>query len=123
MTETTNAGTKARTDGDAPPHKKPADLSKFQLRILAVLTDAEDAPKGVTIKRRLRAYYDAEVTHGQLYPNLDELVTDGFVTKSRKDQRTNAYEITDAGRDALDSEVAWLVERADGFERATAVQS
>jgi len=118
MTEATNAGTKARTDEDAPPHKKPADLSKFQLRILAVLAEAEDAPKGVTIKRRLRAYYDAEVNHGRLYPNLDELVANGFVTKGRKDQRTNAYDVTDAGRDALVSEVAWLVERTDGFEEA-----
>jgi DNA-binding PadR family transcriptional regulator len=118
MSETNSAGTKSRTDGDVPPNKKPADLSKFQLRILAVLTDAEDAPKGVTIKRRLRTYYDDEVNHGRLYPNLDELVTDGFVTKGRKDQRTNAYDITGSGRNALVSEVAWLVERTDDFEEA-----
>ena len=112
MPDETYAGQKARTDADAPTNKKPAELSKFQLRILAVLNDAEDAPKGVEVKRRLREYYESEVNHGRLYPNLDTLVTDGFVSKGQKDSRTNAYEITDAGRDALASEVAWLAERA-----------
>lgn len=110
MVGNTSAGVEARTDDNAPPTKKPADLSKFQLRILAVLADAENAPKGVTVKRRLHSYYDAEVNHGRLYPNLDELVRAGLVTKGAKDQRTNAYGLTDAGSDALAAEVAWLTE-------------
>lgn len=112
MSETNRAGDHARTGADAPTNKNPAELSKFQLRILAVLNDAEEAPKGVEVKRRLREYYESEVNHGRLYPNLDKLVSDDFVAKGHKDRRTNAYEITDAGRNALASEVAWLAERA-----------
>ena len=66
MSEGTTAGPEARTNTDAPPNKNPADLSKFQLRILAVLNDADGAPKGVMVKARLQAYYDSEVNHGCL---------------------------------------------------------
>ena len=118
MTEATSAGVETRTDGDAPTDQKPADLSKFQLRILAVLAADGDAPKGVTIQSRLHDYYDAQINHGRLYPNLDDLVGMGYVAKGRKDQRTNAYEITNVGRNALAAEVAWLVERTDGFQEA-----
>lgn len=100
MIESTTAGTEARPDTDAPPNKKPADLSKFQLRVLAVPNDADEAPKGVTVKTRLQVYYD-EVNHGRLYLNLNGLVAAGLVLKGIKDKRTNAYDITDAGRDAL----------------------
>jgi len=120
MTESTTAGTEARTNTNAPPNKKPVDLSKFQLRVLAVLNDADEAPKGVTIKTRLQACYYDEVNRGRLYPNLNELVAAGLVSKGTKDKRTNAYDVTDAGCDALESELAWLVERTDGFTEADA---
>ncbi|CAI49274.1 PadR family transcription regulator [Natronomonas pharaonis DSM 2160] len=113
MGSETTAG-EARTDTDALPNKKPADLSKFQLRILAVLADAGDAPKGVTVKRRLQEYYSSDVNPGQLYPNLNELVETGFVAKGQKDKRTNAYEITNDGQQALTSEVKWLAARTAG---------
>jgi len=115
MTESTTAG-EARTDGDEPPNQKLADLSKFQLRILAVLAADGGAPKGLAIKERLKEYYDAEVNHGQLYPNLDDLVNAGLVEKGTKDRRTNAYGISDTGRDALQTEVAWLVARTPSIE-------
>ena len=116
MTEASEAGVEARDGPEESSMNVPADLSKFQLRILAVLSDADDAPKGVAVRRRLRGYYGSEVNHGRIYPNLDDLVDAGLVSKSRKDERTNAYGITDAGRDALAADVAWLVERTDGFE-------
>ena len=53
-------------------------------------------------------------------PNLNELVAAGFVSKGTKDKHTDAYDIIDAGRDALKNELAWLVERADGFARTDA---
>ena len=36
------------------------------------------------------------VNHGRLYQNLDMLVEDGWVSKGKKDQRTNAYATTTA---------------------------
>ena len=74
--------------------------------------DREPAPD----HHKLRDYYESDVNHGRLYSNLDELDEAGFIAKGRKDQRTNAYEITNAGREVLDSEVAWLVERTKSFE-------
>jgi DNA-binding PadR family transcriptional regulator len=67
----------------------------------------------VTLKRELRSYYGHDVNHGQLYPNLDELVDDGYVAKGTKDERTNAYSLTHAGREALASEVRWLAGQVD----------
>jgi len=35
----------------------------------------------VDIRLSLEEYYDKPVNHGQLYPNLDDLVDAGFVEK------------------------------------------
>jgi len=85
-----------------------ASLTKFQLRILAILGAADGAPKGLAVKERLEAYYGQDVNHGRLYPNLDELVDAGYVAKGTKDLRTNSYQLTDQGRDVLRAEVRWL---------------
>ena len=39
---------------------------------------------------------DTELENGRLYQNLDMLVEDGWVSKGKKDQRTNAYATTTA---------------------------
>lgn len=95
---------------------RPERLTKFQLRILALLAAANGAPKGVTVMERLREYYGDDINRGRLYPNLNELAAMGLVEKGSKDRRTNAYALTEAGVEALRSEVAWLVERTPGFE-------
>ena len=84
------------------------DLSKFQLRILAVL--AEDARYGLAIRESLSEYYGEDVNHGRVYPNLDTLVEKGFVEKSALDRRTNEYAITHEGAQALTEEIQWLAD-------------
>ena len=84
------------------------NLTSFQFRLLALLNRRDDAPKGVTIKQRLEAYLDEELNHGRLYQNLDALVEAGYVEKRPRDGRTNAYSLTDAGRETLMTELAWL---------------
>lgn len=111
MTESPTAGDEARTEIDAPTPKERCDLTKFQLRTLAVLSNAEDPIKGLAIKSRLEDYYGTNINHGRLYPNLDNLAADGLVRKSERDKRTNDYVITDRGRAVLGDEVAWLVAR------------
>lgn len=91
-----------------------ANRSKFELRILALLASHDDDPKGVTLKRELRSYYGKDINHGQLYPNLDELVEDGLVAKGSKDRRTNAYSLTPEGRAVLSEEISWLTSHVDG---------
>lgn len=89
-------------DGEVPTAD---DLTAFQQNILTVL--AEEPQYGLAIKRELENYYDGEVNHGRLYPNLDDLVKGGLVAKSELDKRTNEYELTDEGYDLLLGELKW----------------
>lgn len=85
------------------------DLTAFQRNILTVL--AEKPRYGLAIKRELEAYYGEEVNHGRLYPNLDDLVKQGFVEKSELDKRTNQYALTEPGRKAVLSQLGWVFDR------------
>jgi DNA-binding PadR family transcriptional regulator len=100
-------------DGDARYDRRDPDLTKFQLRILAILAD--EARYGLAIKDALEAYYEEEVFHGRLYPNADQLVEEGYVEKSALDKRTNLYEITAEGRAVLEDELEWVAFKA-GYE-------
>jgi len=82
------------------------ELTAFQQNILVIL--AEEPRYGLAIKRELEAYYDDEVNHGRLYPNLDDLVEMGLVEKSELDKRTNQYALTDEGKDAVLGQLDWV---------------
>ena len=86
-----------------------SDLTAFQQNILTIL--AEEPRYGLAIKRELESYYDSEVNHGRLYPNLDELVELGLVEKSELDKRTNQYALTDDGYQTLLDQLQWAFER------------
>ena len=93
------------------------ELTAFQQNILTIL--AEEPRYGLAIKRELETYYDSEVNHGRLYPNLDDLVEMGLVEKSELDKRTNQYELTDDGHDALLDQFDWMLAKfVTGDERA-----
>ena len=83
------------------------DLSAFQQNILTIL--AEEGRYGLAIKRELEEYYQSEVNHGRLYPNLDDLVEMGLVEKSELDKRTNQYALTEEGYQALLDQLEWQV--------------
>ncbi len=83
-----------------------ADLTAFKRDVLWALA-AEGEQKGVDIRLGLEDYYDKPVNHGQLYPNLDDLVDAGFVDKEEIDGRTNGYSLTEAGRRALTQRQTW----------------
>lgn len=85
------------------------DLTAFQQNILAIL--AEEPMYGLAIKRKLEKYYGSEVNHGRLYPNLDDLVTMGLVEKSELDKRTNQYELTEDGGEAVLSRLEWVLSK------------
>ncbi len=82
------------------------ELTAFQQNILVIL--AEEPRYGLAIKRELEAYYDSEVNHGRLYPNLDELVEQGLLEKSELDKRTNEYALTDDGVEAVFDQLTWM---------------
>ncbi|MUW14876.1 PadR family transcriptional regulator [Halorubrum sp. CBA1125] len=98
-----------------------ADLTAFQQNILAILS--EEPMYGLAIKRELESYYGSEVNHGRLYPNLDDLVEEGLVEKSELDKRTNQYELTEAGHDAVLGQLEWVLDRfVTGETRADEVR-
>lgn len=93
------------------------ELTAFQNNILVIL--AKEPMYGLAIKRELEDYYGAEVNHGRLYPNLDELVELGLVEKSELDKRTNEYSLTDDGYDAVLDGINWTLSKVvTGNDRA-----
>jgi DNA-binding PadR family transcriptional regulator len=97
------------------------ELTAFQQNILTIL--AEEARYGLAIKRELETYYNSEVNHGRLYPNLDDLVEMGLVEKSELDKRTNEYALTDDGYDAILSQLEWVFDSViTNEERASDIE-
>lgn len=82
------------------------DLTGFQRDLLYVIA-GQDEPHGLAIKEELENYYEKEIHHGRLYPNLDEIVNKGLVEKGEADRRTNYYTVTARGRRELEARRDW----------------
>lgn len=82
------------------------DLTGFQRDLLLVI-EGLDEPHGLAIKDELEKYYEKEIHHGRLYPNLDTLVEKGLVEKGELDQRTNFYSTTRRGRREIEARREW----------------
>jgi DNA-binding PadR family transcriptional regulator len=81
------------------------DLTGFQRDLLYVIAGA-DRPSGQQIKESISEDV-GEVNHGRLYPNLDTLVERELVVKGQHDRRTNFYQISDAGLEAIRERREW----------------
>lgn len=90
------------------------DLTAFQRDLLYAIAGGDD-PHGLGLKDELEDYYEQEIHHGRLYPNLDALVEQGLVKKGTQDRRTNFYELTDEGQRLLESRRNW----EDGYVQET----
>ena len=82
------------------------DLTGFQRDLLYVIA-GDDRPSGQDVKEEVEMYYDSEINHGRLYPNLDTLVNKELVEKGQLDRRTNYYDITDSGEDKIEERKEW----------------
>jgi PadR family transcriptional regulator PadR len=82
------------------------DLTGFQRDLLYVIAGREE-PHGLAIKDELEGYYEKEIHHGRLYPNLDTLVEKGLVEKGQQDRRTNYYEVTRRGQREIEARNEW----------------
>lgn len=92
------------------------DLTGFQRDILYIIAGKE-APHGLAVKEELGEYYEQEINHGRLYPNLDSLVDKGLIEKGEKDRRTNVYTMTNRGRRELEARKEWQQQYlSDEFE-------
>ena len=78
------------------------DLTGFQRDLLYVIAGQEE-PHGLALKHELETYYEKEIHHGRLYPNLGTLVNKGLVEKGQRDQRTNYYILTRRGRREIEA--------------------
>lgn len=88
------------------------DLTAFQRDLLYVIAGLED-PHGLALKEEMEHYYEKEIHHGRLYPNLDTLVEKGLIEKGQKDRRTNIYNMTGRGRRELDARREWEQQYVD----------
>lgn len=79
------------------------NLTAFQRDVLYVIAGAEAEPHGLAIKDKLTEYYDSEIDHGRLYPNLDTLVDKELVEKGTIDRRTNSYTLSEYGKQKIES--------------------
>jgi len=82
------------------------DLTGFQRDLLVVIAGL-DGPKGLAVKTEMDEYYDEEINHGRLYPNLDTLVDKGLVSKGSIDDRTNSYSLTRRGEREIEDRRDW----------------
>ena len=82
------------------------DLTAFQRDLLYVAAGL-DEPHGLAIKEELEDYYEKEVHHGRLYPNLDTVVEKGLIDKGQLDRRTNVYSLTQRGERELEARREW----------------
>jgi len=88
------------------------DLTGFQRDLLYTIAGQDD-PHGLAIKEELEEYYEKEIHHGRLYPNLDTLVDKGLVEKSQRDRRTNEYVLTRRGRREIEARREWEKQYVD----------
>jgi PadR family transcriptional regulator PadR len=82
------------------------DLTGFQ-RDLLYVTVSKDEPHGLALKDELEDYYEGEIHHGRLYPNLDTLVEKGLLEKGEIDNRTNYYQATQRGHREIEARREW----------------
>lgn len=99
------------------PSSAHEELSQFQYTILCSLADRP--MYGLELKQAIQEAYGAEINHGRLYPNLDRLVQMGLLEKSKRDNRSNEYAITERGLFRALERIQWEVaEIIDDHDRA-----
>ncbi|WP_245180940.1 helix-turn-helix transcriptional regulator [Haloarcula amylovorans] len=79
--------------------------SGFQRDLLVEIRD-QPGSCGLDLKDELKAFYE-NVSNARLYQNLSSLVEDGLVEKEAADKRSDAYRLTNAGRQAIEDDLAY----------------
>jgi len=82
------------------------DLIGIQRDLLYVVHGLGE-PNGLEVKDELEGYYESEIHHGRLYPNLDTLCEKGLLDKGKRDERTNFYTLTRRGRREVQARREW----------------
>jgi len=85
-------------------------LSSGLRRDCCVALAGADTPTGQELKAAVEAHYDDRIEPRRFRGAVEALADRGYVTE-RTDGIHDRYELTDAGRRALDDHVAWLAEQ------------
>ena len=83
-----------------------SDFHAFERDLLYAVRALEregEPPKGLDVKVYLEAEYAGEINHSRLYQNLGGLIDRGYLTKGKKDDRTNEYATTETAREILEA--------------------
>lgn len=96
------------------------DLTGFQRDLLYVIAGLNE-PHGLAIKDELEDYYEKEVHHGRLYPNLDTVVDKGLVEKGQYDNRTNSYTLNRRGQQEVEARRDWENQYLDTTDEVTTI--
>lgn len=83
------------------------ELTAFQRDMLILISGTEKL-NGLDIRKRLEPIREEEINHGRLYPNLDTLVQEGLIEKGELDKRTNYYQLTEKGYEAITEYRHWV---------------
>jgi DNA-binding PadR family transcriptional regulator len=90
------------------------ELTGFQRDLLYTVAGL-DKPSGQRVLDEINDDIGT-VNHGRLYPNLDDLVEEGYVKRGQQDRRTNYYEMTETGERVLRRRRKWENQKVPFFE-------
>ena len=98
-----------------------SDLTGFQRDSLWVLAAVQPAT-GTEFLKAIEAELHEDINQGRFYPNMDSLVEAGLIVKHENvpDNRTNTYELADAGRDLLKQRRQWEASQMAELPQVTA---
>ena len=88
------------------------DLTGFQRDVLYVVVGLGE-PDEEELKAHLEEYYESEINHSRLFPNLDTLIDTGLLQEAPHDERPDHYSVTDQGHRVLQRHRDWKRQYVD----------
>lgn len=82
------------------------DLTGFQRDLLYIIAGCDETYE-FRIKDKLESYYETEVTHDRLYPNLDALVSAELLERRRHNNQPDEYVMTVQGQKEVETRREW----------------
>lgn len=82
------------------------DLTGFQRDLLYIIAGYDEMYE-FRIKEKLESYYQMDVTHDRLYPNLDTLANVELLERRQHDDQPDEYVMTVQGRKEIDARREW----------------
>ncbi|KYH25025.1 transcriptional regulator PadR-like family protein [Halalkalicoccus paucihalophilus] len=82
------------------------DLTGFQRDLLYIIAGCDETYE-FKIKDELESYYQTEITHDRLYPNLDTLVNAELLETRQHNNQPDEYVMTVEGQNEVETRRRW----------------